>query len=63
MRLLPVVAVLVAVLGAGCSSRQVYDSTQALRVEDCRKREVADPASCEDAARATYDENEKRGQR
>ena len=45
---------------AGCSSQQVYDSTQSLRVQDCEKLSISERDACLVNARTPYSEHAKR---
>jgi hypothetical protein len=52
-------ALLLALTAAGCSSRQVYDSTSELRAQECGKLEPRERADCQQRARIPYTEYEK----
>ncbi len=49
-------ALLLALAAAGCSSRQVYDSTSELRAQECSKLEPRERADCQQRARTPYPE-------
>lgn len=50
------VGLLLALAAAGCSSRQVYDSTSELRAQECNKLEPRERADCQQRARTPYPE-------
>lgn len=50
---------LLAALLAGCSNRQIYDSSVYLRMQDCDKLAEHERAVCLEQARMPYDEYQK----
>ena len=55
-----IVTLLVAALLAGCSSRELYDSTQSLRADECRRQtKDANLSECLREARKPYEVYDK----
>ena len=57
-KLLPIAVLLLG--AAGCTAQQVYDSTQALRINDCQRLAGAERDDCLARARMTYPEHEQK---
>lgn len=58
LRIISIAALLTTLL-AGCTNRQLYDSTQYLRIQDCEKLAGADRTQCMENARVPYPQYEK----
>lgn len=53
-------AILAALAGTACTSQQVYDSTRALRVDQCQQLPVPEQEDCMRQTHETDAEREKR---